>query len=591
MCDDTTAGAKFGPEDPPPTRRRAADPAAAAAAVRPLHPALQASHRFTAPAITGDEVPAYFAGYLTSLSVAPGEPLSVHVATRSTEDCFVDVYRVTGCADALFAPELRHVDRLGPLSPLRYPKLRGGRKLAPGDADAMGCGWPSHTVLDAVPSSWDSGVYVVQFTAAAEPTGCAAQLLGQDAILIVRPQPGSQSSAVICQASVATWNAYHMWDNKNLYMGRTTDGIRYDELRASRVSFHRPGLGLGMPNDTLFSPSPPKASYLFAFIDWLNRREVAADFCTGLDIARGTLALHGYKAVISVGHDEYWPPAQRQKVRGFRVRGGHTVFLGGNLAFWEIKDSPDTNGIECYKNSGGWKCAAATAKPGQAEEPLDPSYPTSDAGEGIVTSELWRRVPEATLPLTGVYFVTTRPGGEETVPAGAAWWWEEFGGPARPAVGFTVAEPDHWVFDGTGLASGDTFGAAVRLIGHEADGLELDYSVAPPRLSMLDGALPETSLLAYADCRDWGEVDYSAWPPQRETGRQLSCCAFGGSVTMIHRHPEGEGMLFVAPVLDWSLALVPSLDWTQNRELYPAIRLPDATVDAITWNVLSFCMD
>jgi hypothetical protein len=615
MCDSNNVGQQFVPADPAPMRRRIAGADSRGAALSPRHPSLQGTHRFIAPAVSGDEDPPYFAGYLTQLSVAPGEPLSVHVASRSSAPCFVDVYRVIGCADVLLTPRLEHVERLGEVPVLRYPKLPGGRKLCPGEADSAGCRWPAHTVLEAVPESWDSGVYLVQFTAESQPTECSSALLGQDALLIVRPfHPGSETS-LLCQVNVATWAAYHIWDNRSLYMGRTAEGSRYDELRVSRASFHRPGLGLGLPNETLLTPAPPKAAGVFAFVDWLSRKGIHADFCTGLDIGNDVVPLQGYRALITVGHDEYWTSRQRQRVQEYRNQGGHTVFLGGNLAYWEIRENAERTGIECYKNSGGGPCSAAAVtaadQQGQTVEPLDPAYPTlgtlespqgipraeaevEDENKGeqkILTSELWRCVEESTVPLTGVYMVKSRPGSLEVIQAGAAWWWEEFGGPTRPAVGFTVVEADHWVFAGTGLAEGESFGEAIRLVGHEGDGLEMDFVSGLPRLTMKDGALAGTTLLAYGDCRDWAEVDYSAWPPQSVKGRQLSCCAFAGCVTMIHRQASGEGMLFAAPVTDWVLCLAPSIDWSQHRDLKPAIRPPDPIVDAITWNVMRFCLE
>ena len=580
----------FDPTDAPTTRRRSGDPRSFAAPLSARHPSLQGAHRFIAPVVTGKEDPPYLAGYLTQPSVAPGDPLSVHVATRSSADCFVDVYRVTGCADVLFTPRLRHVERLGQVSPVRYPALAGGRKLSPGNADADGCRWPGHTLLSAVPESWESGMYIVQFTAAEEPTGEASPLLGQDAVMIVRPARPGAETPLLCQVNLATWLAYHMWDNRSLYMGRAADGMRYDELRASRASAHRPGLGLGLPNETLLTPSPPKAAYAFALVDWLERKGIDVDFCTGLDVGSGAMPLSEYQALLTVGHDEYWTADQRRRVQEFRRAGGHTVFLGGNLAYWEIRPSDDDTAIECYKNSGGgwWSATSATGTP---EEPLDPvAYPAAQPGVGLITSEVWRSKPAATVPLTGVYMVTTRPGADELVHAGCAWWWEELGGPTRPAVGFTVTSPDHWVFEGTGLRAGDEFGAELRLIGHEADGLELDFDASPPQLTMADGALPGTELLAYADCRDWGEPDYSAWPPITVPGRRLSCCAFGGSATMIHQQSEGEGMLFAAPLTDWVFALVPSIDWSQHRDLDPLVRPPHDVVEAVTLNVIRRCM-
>jgi hypothetical protein len=45
----------------------------------------------------------------------------------------------------------------------------------------------------------------------------------------------------------------------------------------------------------------------------------------------------------------------------------------------------------------------------------------------------------------------------------------------RQAIGFTVKRPDHWVFAGTQLQQGESFGAEDRLVGYEADGIPPDW--------------------------------------------------------------------------------------------------------------------
>ncbi len=48
---------------------------------------------------------------------------------------------------------------------------------------------------------------------------------------------------------------------------------------------------------------------------------------------------------------------------------------------------------------------------------------------------------------------------------GGGQWWGK-----REAIGYTVQHADHWIFEGTGLRDGDTFGADQALIGYECDG-------------------------------------------------------------------------------------------------------------------------
>jgi hypothetical protein len=467
---------------------------------------------------------------------------------------------------------------------VRYPNQSPGERLGPGDADEWGCGWPVQS-LGTVSSSWRSGLYVLQFTDRETPQAVSTLPLGQEAFIVVRPTNGEPGSTALFQLNVNTWAAYHMWRNRSLYAGRTNSGERFDELRASKVSFRRPGTGFGLPNETVTSPSPPKAAYAVAFIDWIEREGLSVDCCTGQDVSAGNVGLDDYRTVISVGHDEYWSRGQFDAVSAYRSRGGNTVFFGGNLAYWRVRECDEGTGIECYKRSAG----SAEVHLTEAEEPLDRIYPGSGDAEEL-TTEMWWLSEQATIPLTGVYMHVKDPAGPQNL-AGAAWWWEEVGGPGRPAKGFTVVEPEHWAFEGTGLRVGDNFGADVKLIGHEADGLLLDYDSSPPRLTMSDGALAGTQLLAYADCREWGEYDFSVWPPRRRPGEQVSNCAFGGSVTMIHRHREdaGEGMLFVAPVNDWAFGLTRSLDWTDTRNVEPEVREANPTVVQVTRNVLARC--
>ena len=571
------------PDEPPATRRRTVCEYSPEVDPGPgqRHPSLDPGYRYIAPPTTGLEADPYFAGYLSQMSLVAGDPLTVHVASRADTPCNVDIYRVLGCADPALTPRLEHVVRLGSVEPVRYPKTTPGRRLAPGDCDVSGCCWRGHTILDVVPRNWRSGLYLAQFTASDVPTGRAGPRLGEDALFVVRPSIPGNHSKLLFQIGVATWAAYHMWGNRSLYMGRTERGERVDELRAYRASLERPGVGLGLPNATILTPAPPKAAYAFAFIDWLTKEGITVEYCSGLDISAGRIPLDAYTAVITIGHDEYWTASQRRALQEFRREGGHTLFFGGNLAYWQIRAVGDDSAILCYKRSAETECPG-----GEPGEPLDPRFSADAPGDCEVTTETWSVEASSTIPLTGVYNITRRPSSrDELVFGGGLWYWEEGGGPSRPALGFTVVRPEHWVFGSINIAEGDTFGAASKLIGHEADGLELDLSQGVPRLSASDGALPGTELLAFADCRDWGKVDYGAWPPIRR-GFQRSSGSLGGCVTMIYRQEGSEGMLFSAPTNEWVFGLVMSLDWTATRALEATFLEPDPVVAQVTRNVL-----
>ncbi|RUV30921.1 N,N-dimethylformamidase beta subunit family domain-containing protein [Mesorhizobium sp. M5C.F.Ca.IN.020.32.2.1] len=550
------------------------------------HPALATDYRYLPFPATGREAEPYFAGYMTAISVRQGQPLSAHVATRSEEDCYVDIYRITGCEDAHLFPKLSFVQRFGPVRPHRLPLSAGGRRLSSGDADSEGCRWPKVNLLEEVPIDWPSGVYLAQFCSADEPRGRSSNRAGEDALFIVRSGVDRPGSRILCQVNVATWLAYHIWHNRSLYVGRTEDGQRLNELRGSKASLHRPGLGLCYPNEAILSPMPPKAAYIFAFIDWLEREGIAVDFCSGLDVSDGQANLGNYSALVTIGHDEYWTADQLDVVREFRNSGGHTIFLGGNLAFELVRQAADNTAIECYKESGD----PCDNEHGDAGELLDPLHAASPTPDLPLTGETWSVRPESTTPTTGVYNHTLRPGApREILTGGAMWYWEIYGGPSRPQCGFTICEPDHWVFDGLELERGDTFGAEIKLVGHEGDGLEVEIRDNRPQLTFADGALAGTRLLAIADCRSWGEWDFSAWPPTYTPGQRKPAAAWGGFVTMVHQKEPGKGMLFCAPTTDWVFGLLPSIDWTATRSLEPPVLPPDPVVEQVTRNVLHAC--
>jgi hypothetical protein len=503
------------------------------------------------------------------MSLEPGEPLDVHVATRDEAPCFADIYRVVGCCDAGFDPKLRFVARAPvPVTPTRYTHTPDRRGLAFGACDAEGCGWPADRLLAEIPSSWSSGLYLIQFTSAEEPTGHAAERLGEDALFVLRA--AAPRAPALLQLGVATWSAYHLWGNRNLYGGLAPDGGWHHSLRTPRVSFHRPGVGLGVFNKSTWAP--PKSSYAFKFIQWAEQEGLDVDYCTGLDLHAGTVALERYQVLLTVGHDEYWTGPQRDAVERFVGGGGNAAFFGGNLAYWQVNALENGRVVECYKRAsvhGGLDAGS---------EPLDPRYrdpvryPEHD--NRAVTVEFFADpVRRSTTSLTGVSMRhdAEPPADGPPVVAGAAWWWEDLGGPARPALGLTVCDPHHWALEGLSLQAGDVFGASQKVVGFECDGLDVEVIDGTPLLTGRDDPLPGTHIVAYADAREWGEIDYAGPHPVRVPGQRITQATMGGIVTVVSIDNESGGQIFTAPMTDWPYALVPTIDYTSDRMPHPPV--------------------
>ncbi len=150
--------------------------------------------------------------------------------------------------------------------------------------------------------------------------------------------------------------------------------------------------------------------------------------------------LDGARAVISLGHDEYWTPQQRDAVTKARDAGVNVAFLGANACYRRIRfgSSPTAANrtVICYKTA----------------YTMDPLYGHDAA---LVTTDY--RVAPAAHPessMTGVLY--------EGYPTDAP---------------YVVHAADHWLFEGTGVKNGDSFN---HLVGVEYDRVTPDQPTPRP---------------------------------------------------------------------------------------------------------------
>jgi len=60
-------------------------------------------------------------------------------------------------------------------------------------------------------------------------------------------------------------------------------------------------------------------------------------YLTDLDIDAEPAALRGARAYVSMGHEQYWSPNMRRRVRQARDEGTNLTFLGANTMFWRVR--------------------------------------------------------------------------------------------------------------------------------------------------------------------------------------------------------------------------------------------------------------
>jgi hypothetical protein len=431
-------------------------------------------------------------------SVAPGGTLILHVSTDSPR--FRVAFHRWGDGPAL-------VQRSGWL-----PGVHADDGGADEDWD-----WPGYPF--AIPSDWPSAVYIAEFEEEGRKRGFDLARDHGTALFVVRGRGGWQrrrggglrGGGLLYKLPLATYHAYNC-SGGGCFYDRPPRSV---EPPGARVSLRRPGGGIGGPvwgaadHYDAASPRQSFAHWDARFIGWLARNGYTADFCTDLDIHADPELLHGYRLLVSAGHDEYWSAATRDACEDFVAAGGNLAFFGANLCWWRIHLVDSGTAMVCHQ--GGPQGAR----------------------------DHWWPLTGAARPEDSLCGVSYRHGGG---------WWD---GPRRTS-GYLVQQPDHWVFAGTGLERGDALGrdSWPPLAGYECDGAPLDVLDARQGAILSawadeDGTPPGYEVLAAAPLGpDWQEL-----PPRARhaAGEGVHAATLG-----LFQH---GGTVFSAGTTDWAQVL------------------------------------
>lgn len=290
-----------------------------------------------------------------------------------------------------------------------------------------------------IPDSWPSSLYAATFA-----PGEA------EVYFAVRPRWPGRRNAMLVPVPFLTWQAYNMAEvpGEGLYPTEGPD-------RATRVTFDRPGGG-------------PAGNWEDNFYRWLARRGYRVDYCSNLDLHGRPEILDDYRLLVCAGHDEYWTKEMRDAVETFIAGGGNVAFFCGNTCWWQVRLEDDERTMVCYRDALS-----------------DPITPVEPRRATVEWSNAPVHRPENTM--TGVSF---RRG---------AGCWENMR--ATESEAYSVRFAGHWVYDGTGLRDGDTFGTGA--IGYETDAADFVERDGVPLVTGVDGTSPDFVILATADLRHW----------------------------------------------------------------------------------------
>ena len=392
-CTGGSGSSSAGPSTPtaaPSARGGAAAPFPVAENKRPGTSAWRITDLGAADAIDG---------YADQQSVLSGQSFRLYVSTTASS-FRVDAFR--------FGWYSGHQARLVWASaPVRGQRQTAVRTAA--GTHMVTAPWrPSLTVSTA---SWPPGSYLLRLDAAG----------GAERYVPITVRSASTAGAVVILNDNTTWQAYNTWGGYSLYQG--PDGLPSD--RGYAVSFDRPYDGDGAVRFLAFDQ---------AAIALAERTGIPLAYETDVDIDQDPGILHNARAVITLGHDEYYSLAMRNAITQARNAGTNLAFLGANAIYRHIRFAAGDHVIICYK--------AAVLDPLRGKDNAD-------------TTQQWRDPPDPRPEsvITGVFY--------ECNPVSAPW---------------VVYDPSSWIFAGTGAYKGERFPG---MVGPEYD--RLNPAVPFPR--------------------------------------------------------------------------------------------------------------
>ncbi len=336
-------------------------------------------------------------GYCSRQSVSAGERLDVMVSTNPPGRYSIEIFR-TGYYQGRGA---RLMTTLGPFDGEIQADPPIGKK------NLRECRWEA-TASFVIPDDWPSGVYLGRLSLLPDKVSDGAWQ--SYIVFIVRDE---RPADILFQCSDNTWQAYNRWpDNYSVYTH--PDG---NQGPWADVSFDRPyGKYAQIYENPQSVGSGEWLCFEFPFAYWLEKHGYDVSYCSNSDMLSPERALR-CKTFLSVGHDEYWDIRQYESALRMRAEGVNLMFFSGNSVCWVSPFRASATGVPnriLFRGGpygGQYKWA-------ELRERLNGPFPHRGPDEG--------------------YLIGAR--NVEPVNGGGDW---------------IVEKPEHWIFEGTGMAKGD----------------------------------------------------------------------------------------------------------------------------------------
>lgn len=304
-----------------------------------------------------------------------------------------------------------------------------------------------------------------------------------------------EEAEVLVLSSTNTWHAYNPSGKASFYRYNLDDSP--DRERANFVSFQRP---LTCYSGDTYQGGKFDAE--LAISHWLDEKGIPYHVVSDLDYHEKQYSAEDYKVLILNTHPEYWSKPMYDHLEEYLDQGGNLMYLGGNGIYWKVTIKGEQ--MECRKSRN------------------DHVHDGSDGGK-------WRHVGRHEANILGVAYT---------------------GAGANTSVPYIVVDPDHWVFENTGVEKGELMGKSLNrgwASGHETDKPVYDPQHTPENAVLLAEGLNKQRKSKLGDPD--ADID-------------------GGAHMMYYEH-EGGGAVFSAGSINYGGSL-----------------MVDSTMEQLTYNVL-----
>lgn len=185
----------------------------------------------------------------------------------------------------------------------------------------------SWSVTHNIPTTgWEPGLYLTRLT----------DDRGNQSYIGTTVRSTTHAGAVTIMSATATHAAYNYMGGYSLYVGPNGSD------RAHTVSLNRPGHGFG---------AEKLVRYELGMVQYLDSLGVKLSYTTNAALHRGSAQYAGSRALVTLGHDEYWSVAMRANAQTLRDQGTNLVFLGANSIFYRIRWNADQTRVTSYKSA------------------------------------------------------------------------------------------------------------------------------------------------------------------------------------------------------------------------------------------------